>query len=295
VAGACRTVVLPLRRLVPVRHPHLAVLLALLLLLAGCRDASPQDLLDRAPEALDEAGTSRFEMQVTAVGQGVDSTFGATGEQDLGEGTLRMTTDLGLDATRTETLVFGDTIYLRSPLFELFTGDPDTWVRIGLEDAGRTAGLDIDTLVEGNTGPAALVQQLRGAADDIEELGSEQVRGVDTRHLRVVVDTDLAIEQSPPEVREQLRAFAATSGLPATYPMEVWVDEDALIRRVRTVVEVEDETAGPVTQETTLELFDFGLPVDVVAPDDAEVVDLRTLLDDLEALEEELDLDTPAP
>jgi hypothetical protein len=272
-----------------VRHPRLAVLLALLLLLAGCRDASPQDLLDRAPDALDAAGTSRFEMKVTAVGQGVDSTFGATGEQDLAEGTLRMTTDLGLDATRTETLVLGETIYLRSPLFELFTGDPESWVRIELEDAaGRAGGLDVDTLVEGNTGPAALVQQLRGAADDVEELGTEQVRGVDTRRLRVVVDTDLAIEQSPAEVREQLRAFAETSGLPVTYPMEVWIDGDALIRRVRTVVEVEDETAGPVTQETTLELFDFGLPVDIEAPDDAEVVDLRTLLDELAALEEDL-------
>jgi hypothetical protein len=274
-----------------VRRPHLAALLALLLLLAGCSGGSPQDLLDRAPDALDEAGTSRFEMQVTAVGQGVDSTFGATGEQDLVDGTLRMTTDLGLDATRTETVVLGETIYLRSPLFELFTGDPERWVRIELEDAGQAGGLDVDALVEGNTGPAALIQQLRGAADDIEELGSEQVRGVDTRRLRVVVDTDRAIEQSPAEVREQLRAFAETSGLPATYPMEVWIDDDALIRRVRTVVEVEDETAGPVTHETTLELFDFGLPVDIAAPDEAEVVDLRILLDELAALEEDLDLD----
>lgn len=267
----------------------IALLLAALLLLAGCRGASPQDLLDRAPEALENAATSRFEMRVNAAGEGVDSTFAATGEQDLAAGTLRMETELGLDATRTETLVVGEVVYLRSPLFELFTGDPDAWVRVDMEEAGRTAGVDLDTLVGDNTGPAALVHQLRGAADEIEELGSQDVRGVPTRHLRVVVDTDRAIEQSPAGTREQLRAFAEASGLPTTYPMEVWIDDDALIRRVRTAVEVEDESAGPVTQQTTLELFDFGLSVNIEPPDEDEVVDMRALLDDLAALEEDLD------
>lgn len=269
-------------------HPP-ALVLAALLLLAGCRGASPQDLLDRAPGALEDAATSRFEMRVSAVGDGVDSAFAATGEQDLAAGTLRMETELGLDATRTETLVVGEVVYLRSPLFELFTGDPDAWVRVDMEEAGRAGGLDLDALVGDNTGPAALVHQLRGAADDIEELGSAEVRGVATRHLRVVVDTDRAIDQSPAATREQLRAFAEASGLPTTYPMEVWIDDDALIRRVRTDVEVEDESAGPVTQQTTLELFDFGLSVRIEPPDEDEVVDMRTLLDDLAALEEDLD------
>ena len=271
-------------------RPARLVLVLGALLLAAC-GTGPEELLDRAPEALEDAGTSRFEMRVSAVGEGVDSTFVATGEQDLGDGTLRMVTDLGLEASRTETLVAGDTIYLRSPLFELFTGTSDQWVAIPLGEAGETAGLDLDALVEGNTGPAALVQQLRGAADDIEELGTEDVRGTPTRHLRVVVHTDRAIEQSPPELREQLRTFAETSGLPERYPMEVWIDDDALIRRVRTVVEVQDEQAGPVTQQTTLELFDFGLPVRIEPPGDDEVVDLRQALEDLAALDEGLGTD----
>lgn len=274
------------RHRLPVRP---VLLLALLVALAGCGADGPRDLLDAAPAALEDAGTSRFEMEVAAVGEGVDSSFAATGEQDLAAGTLRMETDLGLDATRTQTLVAGETIYLRSPLFEMFTGDPDRWVRVDMAEASRTAGLELDTLVEGNTGPAALVQQLRGAVDDIEELGTEQVRGVDTHHLRVTVDTDRAIEQSPQQLREQLRTFVEASGLPATYPMEVWIDDDALVRRVRTIVEVQDETAGPVTQQTTLELFDFGIPVRIEPPHPDDVVDMQALLDDLAALEEELD------
>ena len=263
-------------------------MLAATLLLAGCAGTDAQDLLERAPEALDDVGTSRFEMQVDAAGDGVDSSFAATGEQDLSAGTMRMVTELGLEETRTETLVLDETIYLRSPLFELFTGDADRWVTVDLADAGETAGLDVDALVEDHTGPAALIQQLRGAAGDIEELGDAEVRGVATRHLRVVVHTDRAIEQAPPEARDQLRSFAEASGLPDAYPLEVWIDDDALVRRVRTVVEVQDETAGPVTQQTTLELFDFGLPVDLDPPADDEVVEMRTVLEDLAALEEGL-------
>lgn len=273
---------------------RLGLLLLVVLLAGACSAESPGDLLDRAPEALEEAGTSRFVMRVTAIGEGIDSRFEAVGEQDLPAGTLRMETDLGLDATDTETLVVDETIYLRSPLFEMFTGDADGWIGLDLEAAGRSAGLDLDQLVEGNTGPAALVQQLRGAAGDIEELDDDEVRGIDTRHLRVTVDTDRAIEQSPPEVREQLRTFAETSGLPGQYPMEVWIDEDALVRRISTVVEVEDEAAGPVTQQTTLELFDFGVPVDIARPDRDRVTDMGELLEDLEALEQGLDADPDA-
>jgi hypothetical protein len=274
---------------------RLVLMLLVAWMAAACSSASPEELLDRAPEALEEAGTSRFVMRVTAAGEGVDSRFEATGEQDLTAGTLRMEADLGLDAASTETLVVDDTIFLRSPLFEMFTGDADGWIGVDLEEAGRSSGLELDQLVEGNTGPAALVQQLRGAAGDIEELGTDEVRGVDTRHLRVTVDTERAIEQSPAEVRDQLRTFAETSGLPDQYPMEVWIDDEALVRRISTVVEIEDEVAGPVTQQTTLELFDFGVGVDIEAPDPDDVTDMGQLLEDLEALEEGLDEVGPDP
>lgn len=266
-----------------------SLLLAVLLALTACAGPGPQELLDGAPDALAEAGSSRFEMRVTAVGEGVDSAYTATGEQDLDAGTLRMEADLGLEGTRTETLTVGNVMYLRSPMFALFTGDEDVWVRVDLEESGRAAGLDVDALVEGNTGPAALLQQLRGAADEVEELGSDEVRGVSTTHLRVVVDTERAIEDAPAEAREQLRAFADASGMPAAYPMEVWIDDDGLPRRLSTIVDVRDEARGTVTQQTVLELFDFGIGVRVDEPAGDDVVELRELLAELEALEEGLD------
>jgi hypothetical protein len=276
------------------RLPLPAALLGLLLVLSACGSPGPEELLDRAPDALEEAGSSRFEMRVTAVGDGVDSSYSASGEQDLDAGTMRMEADLGLDASTTETLALGDVMYLRSPMFALFTGDEGTWVRVDLEESGRAAGLDMEALVEGNTGPAALLQQLRGAADDVDELGSEEIRGVDTTHLRVIVDTERAIEDSPPEVREQLRSYAEASGLPSAYPMEVWIDDDGLPRRLSTIVDIEDETMGTVTQQTVLELYDFGVNVRIDEPAEDEVVELRDLMEELAALEESLGMDPEA-
>jgi hypothetical protein len=268
-----------------------AVVLALVATLAGCRGGDGGSLLDRAPEALEEAETSRFEMVVLAVSErgGPQPPFRAEGEQDLVAGTMRMVFDLGDDTSRTETLLAGDIVYLRAPLFELFTGDPDLWVRLDLAAAGEDAGLDPDQLVPADAGPVALLQQLRGAAEEVEELGTADVRGMRTQHLRVTVDSSRAIEQAPPELRDQLRTYAEQTGLPDRYPMEVWIGDDALPRRIRTVLEIDDEVAGPVTQETTLELYDFGVGVDVTPPPSDQVVDLADVLRELAELEAALD------
>jgi hypothetical protein len=273
-------------------HRHLALIAVALvaLVVAGCRGDDPQALLDRAPEALERAETSRFEMLVTAVAEqgGEQPPFRAEGEQDLVRGTMRMSFDLGDDATRTETLLDGNIVYLRAPLFALFTGDPEVWVRLDLEQAGADAGLDPEQLVPTDAGPIALLQQLRGAAEEVEEVGTEEIRGTATRHLRVTVDSDRAIEQSPPELRDQLRTYAEATGLPDRYPMEVWIGDDGLPRRVRTLLEVDDELAGVVTQETTLELYDFGVAVDLTPPPDDQVTDLDQVLRDLAELEDAL-------
>lgn len=269
-----------------------AALVAAALVLVGCQGTDPVDRVGGAAQALTDAGTARFEMTVRAAGQGEE--FRADGAQDLATGALQMRLDLGADGPLTETLLLGTDVYVRSPLFELFTGDPETWVRVDLAAQASEQGIDEQLLLEGNTGPAALLAQLDGASQDVERLGGDTVRGVDTDHLRVTIDTAAAIEQAPPETRAQLRTYAEAVGLPARYPMDLWIDADGLVRRIRTVLDVPTgpggegdagERADALTQETVLELFDFGVSVDLRAPDDEQVVDLADLLRDLADLE----------
>jgi hypothetical protein len=267
---------------------RLAVLLAVLALtLAGCGGPDAQALVDGASERLQEAGTSRFEMEVQAAGTDVGQ-FAAEGAQDLGSGALRMTIDLGDPSSNTETLLLGSEVFVRSPLFAMFTGDASVWVRVDLEETAEAEGLDAESLLGGQTGPAGLLSQLDGASGGLEELGSEEVRGVDTTHLRVTVDTAAAIERSDPAIRDQLRTYAEATGLPETYPMELWIDDDGLVRRIRTTLDVPDAAGGgqPVTQQTTLELYDFGVNVDLEAPLAEETVELADLVAELEDLDQ---------
>lgn len=266
---------------------RVAALIAVVVLgLVGCDGQDPQALLDGAGEALEAAGTSRFTMQVETVGDEA-GTFAAEGAQDLETGALRMAIDLGDEATATETLLLDTEVFIRSPLFALFTGDESTWVRIDLEETAERQGLDAEALLGEQTGPAALLAQLEGASGDLEEIGTEEIRGVETTHLRVTVDTAAAIEQADPSVREQLRSYAEATGLPDSYPMELWIGEDGLVRRIRTVLDVAgaDGAAG-VTQQTTLELFDFGVDVDLDPPLREQTLELADLIEDLETIEQ---------
>lgn len=263
-----------------------ALLAAVAVLLWGCADDSPQALLDRAPAALERAGTARFSMEVATTGGQAD-TFTAEGAQDLRTGALRMSVDVGAGQPEAETLLVDNQLYVRSGLTRLFGLDPDTWIRFDLEEAAQQSGFASEELLSANAGPVALLQQLRGAAQDVQSLGPDEVRGVATTRLQITVVTDRAIDQAPEEVREQLRAYARATGLPDRYPMEVWLDRDGLPRRLRTVL---DSTDGgrTVTQQVVLELYDYGDDVDLTPPDPDRVVDLQDLIEQLDELERAL-------
>ena len=43
-------------------------------------------------------------------------------------------------------------------------------------------------------------------SDDVEEVGTEEVRGVDTTHYRGTIDLERALEQVPESVKPQVEA-----------------------------------------------------------------------------------------
>jgi hypothetical protein len=61
-------------------------------------------------------------------------------------------------------------------------------------------------------------------------------------------------------------------------PVDVWVDGDGLVRRV--ALELDAGAAGsvPVATTMTMDLYDYGTPVDVALPVASEVSDLAALL-----------------
>src|SRR5690606_18104196 len=110
----------------------------------------------------------------------------------------------------------------------MFTGT-DGWLSVSAEDLG----VDADELGLGMAGsdPTQMLESLRGVSEEIEVLGAEKVRGVDTTHYRVVVDLEAAAAQLDAEAREAYEQEMAEFGVDAL-PLEVWVGDDGLVYRM---------------------------------------------------------------
>ena len=93
------------------------------------------------------------------------------------------------------------------------------------------------------------VEHLRSIAEDVEEVGREEVRGTDTTHYRGLV-------------------HLAEMGAPREYdrfPIEVWIDDAGRTRRY---------SYQPLGSETTVvwEFYDFGISVEDLVPPPPEKV-----------------------
>ena len=275
---------------------RIVLLLAALLLLPACGggDSVAADPVAEAAAKTTEAGSSRIEFTMDLEAEGRSFTMRGEGVFDYSRPRGRMVVDLGnlaelsrgaLENRRMEFEFDGLVYYMRFPegLMELGLGDK--WLKIDLQELDAKTAVDLGALQQANQNPAQLMQFLHGASDDIEELGHEDVRGVEATHYRATVDFDEVIEQTAEigelsdEMRELLEAeverMKSQTGL-ETLPVDVWLDEENLVRRMRMNLSfpVEGEQLG---MDMTTDFFDFGVDVNVAPPPAEETVDITAL------------------
>jgi hypothetical protein len=107
---------------------------------------------------------------------------------------------------------------------------------------------------------------LFGARDDGVVVGAEDVRGEPTTRYRLSVDLGLADARLPAGVSVPDGPYRALSRLPA----EVWLDSGGLARRIAVASNPSDSADRQVW--AVVELWDFGLPVEINPPDRNDVV-----------------------
>ena len=262
--------------------------------LAGCGGSenlaeglSPQAAVAEAATKTAEAGSARVSFTGTMEGvPGGPFTF--TGEGEFSDRQGRMTFDMsdlgaaagGAFGGEMEMVMDGLLIYMKFPpdIASQLPGGKQ-WLRIDLAAAGDELGIDFEELMQfQQTDPTQTLQYLRGASEDFEEVGSEEVRGVETTHYRGTVDLRKALEQIPAESREGFERVLELVG-ETRMPFEVWIDDDGLARRMKYEQPL---PAGQGSQDAsmglTMEMYDFGTEVDVEPPPANEVVDLQELI-----------------
>jgi hypothetical protein len=261
------------------------------LLAAGCGGGgTPASvvLLRDAPKKTSDARTSRLEVVIESAGAqngGQAPPIKIAGEADYQAHRGHMLIDLsqfGLPGPPIDAVFDNATVYEKfPPALAATLPSGKSWVKVDLAAAGRKVGVDVNALSQGQAGdPSQTLDYLRGASSDIKKVGSEDVRGTQATHYRAVVDLNKAAAESP-KASEAIKSTIKLLGT-ATQPVDVWVDAEGRVRRMKYAVDlskskVPTSTGVPGSVTFTLDLFDFGVPVQATLPPADQVVDLGAL------------------
>ncbi|MDQ3952190.1 MAG: hypothetical protein M3279_04390 [Actinomycetota bacterium] len=255
-----------LRRAVAVSVPTVAAVLVAAVAYPGISRLTRDGGAERgtgdlafATAATEEAGSARVELTVEMTVDGRAATTRATGELDFERVRSHLVTEeIGpTESGRVEMITIGDRVFQRR-LGGPGGGSPK-WIAADVPGGGAFGA---------GAGPADFLAELDSMADDVTRVGEEELGGVPVVRYRAVVD---------PDAGGSTLARLAERGDVEFDPMDVWVDELGRLRKLTFGSTVGDES----TMRMTMTLSDFGIPVNVAAPDPEDVTD------DLQALESE--------
>jgi hypothetical protein len=219
-------------------------------------------------------------------------TVTANGEIDAKSGRAHLTADIGgtfdgrSDQATIEAVYDGDAAYVKAPFLPPILGDTP-WVSIATPKLEQL-GVQLGGGLQGD--PGSFLQLLEGAGGPVTTVGTEDVRGVTTRHVKVDLDVRMVLDRATGERRREIEDQLARHGVDlaklAPIPAEAWIDDDGYVRRFSVsfdlaqlgTVQPGSDATGVITQ--TIELYDFDQPVDITVPsaDQVTSLDLSKLL-----------------
>jgi hypothetical protein len=234
----------------------------------GAPGGDPVAVLRQAADRLVAAGSSQARTSMEMASGGTRVTIRGEGVYDFRERLGRLKVLLPPDPTG---------VSERRPITELLApgalymknrgaGVPaDKWVRVD------TASLSDGNLVTGGaTDPLAAAEVLRGTRTAVYA-GRTEVAGARVRHYRGTADLSDAARAASAGNRNPLAA-AAEGFATAEVPFDVYLDDEGRIRKIRhRFTFVNGRERDTVAVASTTLLYDFGAPVAVRLPDDADI------------------------
>ena len=181
--------------------------------------------------------------------------------------------------------IIGTTIYMRSPMLTRQIPGAKPWLKFDLAKLGKRMGVNFGAILNSSStsDPTQSLTYLQAASSSIQNLGTQQIGGVTTTHYHAIVNMrkvmNLLAARAPAGQRAAVRSsyqhVIDQTGI-TTYPMDVWVDDQGLVRQMHMQMPV--ATSGGENMDMTMQLSDFGAPVKVSPPPASQVTDLLRLM-----------------
>ena len=247
--------------------------LVVTLSLVGCSAASKPDaskvgavqLISSSVDAASQVETMRVAGIFSISMSGKASKFDLDGGVDFKNNSTSLKTSLadlgipGLESSKVEIRLVGETAYIR-------VGDLIGGIGSALLGGKEWISMDLSALggdSPAGANPANLLAMLRGIAD-VEEVGTESIRGNQTTHYTGRINMSKAIGAAPSADKKQVSSVF--ENLSNEFPVDVWVDEQG-----RTVKLSTNGGGSENNFSFSLEFFDFGADLNISAPPASDV------------------------
>jgi hypothetical protein len=148
------------------------------------------------------------------------------------------------------------------------------WLKM---DLSRTLGsMGLGSLSTTSTDPSQFVDYLRATSADTQKLGTDTIRGVQATHYHAVVDLNKYPKLVPASERASVKQGISTleTVLGAhTMPMDVWIDGQKLVRRMKFGY-AECVNNQKLNLSMTMDLYDYGAQPTTQVPSDSDAYDI---------------------
>jgi len=167
-------------------------------------------------------------------------------------------------------------VYVNAPGLTTLIPGGKPWVRLDLQQAAKSAGVDLNQVLSQAAQNPADVLALLQSVGSVQTVGTETVDGVQTTHYEATVDLAKAADQVGEPARTMVQNLIDRGG-PSSIPVDVWIGDDGLVRKA-TVDETVSHGGESATVHLTLGLSDYGTAVNVTAPPSDQTLDLTALV-----------------
>jgi hypothetical protein len=223
-------------------------------------------------------GTAHVTMNLSGSADGTNVTGTGTGSIDFTNDALQLQMNVAAEGQQVpiSAVYLGGVVYETVPgLSTLVPGK--SWLSIDVSALQKEEAQNPSTEGLGNN-PTVMLQMLAQQGNTVVALGPSTVGGVAVNGYSVTVDPSTVAQElknaNLPSWMQQ-----AVAGLKVhDINMKVYVDNAGLLRSLEIQLTESDATAGPVTVDETLNLSDYGAPVNVTAPPASQVESYQQLL-----------------